>query len=394
MARAMPSWACTATRWTSPLERAALVATTPRVVLPGGTGSGRTSPSGPGSARRSRMAALAPPGTRAPASTVPSSSRTSPPALTAARAPTVTGPASTTAQPRPPLVMKSGPAVLPTVAPMPAPTLPSCPSAVTAARQAASPSAGPGLPVADGQVEQHGRGHDRDRPAEAPVAQPAPLAPGDHALGGGQPERAAPGQQHRRDALDVGLRLEQVGLAGAGPAAAHAGRGHVPGRRHHHRAAGQADRVGPVADGQVLDAQGHRTQDPWTRRTLVRRRLRAAALAGTSTSSAKAAISASRTSCPSRKAQWPVSSRISRRDPGILSAMYRAAAGGVSRSLSPTTIRAGTPTASSDSDRSKSTRLGNTLAQTSTSVPDRVVSMNPTWLGDGFDPKPNSRVPR
>ena len=38
----------------------------------------------------------------------------------------------------------SGPAVLPTVAPIPAPTLPSGPSAVEAARQAASPSAGPG----------------------------------------------------------------------------------------------------------------------------------------------------------------------------------------------------------------------------------------------------------
>jgi hypothetical protein len=57
-------------------------------------------------------------------------------------------------------------------------------------------------------------------------------------------------------------------------------------------------------------------------------------------------------------------------------------------------ITAGTLTASSDSDRSKSIRLGKTLAQTSTSVPARVWSMNATWLGDGFDPKPNSRVPR
>ena len=37
--------------------------------------------------------------------------------------------------------------------------------------------------------------------------------------------------------------------------------------------------------------------------------------------------------------------------------MYSAAAGGVRRSLSPTATRAGTLTASSDSDRSKSTRL-------------------------------------
>src|SRR5215211_5325612 len=146
MALAMPSWACTATRWASPLVRAALVATTARVVLPpGGTGTS-PSPAGDwsGAVRRSRRAVLAPPGTRAPASTVPSSSSTSPPALTAARAPTVTGPASTTAQPSPPLVMCSGPAVLPTVAPMPAPTLPIGPSAVVAASQAASPSAGPG----------------------------------------------------------------------------------------------------------------------------------------------------------------------------------------------------------------------------------------------------------
>ena len=74
--------------------------------------------------------------------------------------------------------------------------------------------------------------------------------------------------------------------------------------------------------------------------------------------------------------------------------MCLAAAGGVRRSLSPTATRAGTPTASSDSERSKSTRLGKTLAQTSTSVPASVWSMNATWLGEGFDPKPNRRVPR
>src|ERR671913_175113 len=65
MALAMPSWACTATRWTSPLVRVALVATTARVVLPpGGTGSGR-SPPWSGAASRSRRAGPAPPGTPA-----------------------------------------------------------------------------------------------------------------------------------------------------------------------------------------------------------------------------------------------------------------------------------------------------------------------------------------
>src|SRR4029450_2842763 len=118
-----------------------------RVLLPPGPPmDGGTSPSplAGGAVRRSRRTARAPPGARVPASTVPSSASTSPPALTATRAPTVTGPASTSDQPRPPLVIRSGPATLPTVQPIPAPTLPIGPSAGTAARQAASPSAGPG----------------------------------------------------------------------------------------------------------------------------------------------------------------------------------------------------------------------------------------------------------
>src|SRR4029450_6612414 len=108
-----------------------------RVLLPpGGPGSGRTSPSplAGGAVRRSRRTARAPPGARGPASTVPSSASTSPPAwtatggptsaappspraappaLTAPGAPPVPGPASTSDQPRPPLVIRSGPATLP-----------------------------------------------------------------------------------------------------------------------------------------------------------------------------------------------------------------------------------------------------------------------------------------
>ena len=76
------------------------------------------------------------------------------------------------------------------------------------------------------------------------------------------------------------------------------------------------------------------------------------------------------------------------------SAMNLAADGGVRRSLSPVAIRAGMLTAASDSERSKSTRLGKTLAQTSTSVPASVLSTKATWLGEGFEPNPNRRVPR
>src|SRR6266540_2821035 len=90
----------------------------------------------------------------------------------------------------------------------------------------------------------------------------------------------------------------------------------------------------------------------------------------------------------------PASLRISSRASGILEAMWRAWAGGVRRSLSPTAISVGSARLSSTSERSKLTRLGKTLAQTSMSVPDSRRSVKATWPGDGLEPKPNSLVPR
>ena len=61
---------------------------------------------------------------RAPAMIWPSAPRTSPSALTTAIAPTTSPAPSATAQPKPPFIAHSLPAALPTVAPVPAPTLP------------------------------------------------------------------------------------------------------------------------------------------------------------------------------------------------------------------------------------------------------------------------------
>ncbi len=68
--------------------------------------------------------------------TSPSSSTISPIALTAARAPTVTPSCARDAVPSPPLAARSGPWILATVAPVPAPTAPSSTSAEAASHAA------------------------------------------------------------------------------------------------------------------------------------------------------------------------------------------------------------------------------------------------------------------
>jgi hypothetical protein len=62
---------------------------------------------------------------------------TSPSALTAISAPTVTWPTRTLALPMPPFMAEAMPNSLPTVAPAPAPTLPCAGAALLAAAQAA-----------------------------------------------------------------------------------------------------------------------------------------------------------------------------------------------------------------------------------------------------------------
>src|SRR6266545_1350861 len=101
--------------------------------------------------------------------------------------------------------MLSGPPILPTVAPMPAPTLPMGPSSVLAAAQAASPSAGPG------------------RASQLPTA---------------RSNSTAAGEQHRGHGFQVRLRMEQVGLARPRSASPDRAGGDVAGRWDQHGAAG------------------------------------------------------------------------------------------------------------------------------------------------------------
>ena len=85
---------------------------------------------------------------RDPAMIAPVASRTSPKALTTASAATDTrsapSPAAATAQPTPPFIAHAGPAPFPTVAPVPAPMLPSAISSDRASSHAAYAIAGVG----------------------------------------------------------------------------------------------------------------------------------------------------------------------------------------------------------------------------------------------------------
>src|SRR6266511_778443 len=146
MAMSRASWAARARRWARSLDRRAFVATTASVVFangraggasacpwpvgepPGGRPVGASSESGSGSA---------------PARMSPASSRISPRAFTAARAPTTSSPRRADAVPRPPFTARWGPWSLATVAPAPAPTFP-WGTSVEAELHACAPSPGPG----------------------------------------------------------------------------------------------------------------------------------------------------------------------------------------------------------------------------------------------------------
>lgn len=135
MARASPSCAHTASRRAWAFVMVASVATTPIVVLVPASSVFGTSPAS--SARRVSRSP-SPPALRAPATGRPDSgSTTSPAALQATSAPTVTPSTVIDALPMPPFMAYSMPKSLPTEAPAPAPTLPSAGSARDAAAQAA-----------------------------------------------------------------------------------------------------------------------------------------------------------------------------------------------------------------------------------------------------------------
>ena len=161
----------------------------------------------------------------------------------------------------PPFIACAMPNSLPTVAPAPAPTLPCAGGRGRRglAGGVAGLRVGPDARIAEPQVEQHRRRHDRharraDREAVAALVEPA-----HHAAGGVEAERAAAGEQHRVHALDQVAGREQVGLARAGRGAAHidaAGRARFA---EHDGAAGRPPRVGVVADAAGPADIGDRT---------------------------------------------------------------------------------------------------------------------------------------
>ena len=172
-----------------------------------------------------------PPASRGPASTAPlAGSTTSPAALTATSAPTVTPPARRRlAEPRPLLVARSKPSILPTVAPVPAPTQPCGTGAVDGRSQAASPAAASGRTSgrarrAGRRARPRGRCGTRSGPTSTPAA--VRLQPAHHAGRGVEAEGAAAAEQHGVHALHGVHGVEQVGLARAGRRAAHVHAGH------------------------------------------------------------------------------------------------------------------------------------------------------------------------
>ena len=156
-----PVVAMRATTASCAFESAALVTTTPIVVF---------SPSGAVAAGGCRSSVRAsanpsPSSVRAPATMVPvSGSTTSPTAFTAINAATCKPPGTSMSEvPMPPFIARPGPPSLPTVAPAPAPTLP---SSMSSARALSAPPHSRTPPwsdrrIADPEVVEDRGGHDR-----------------------------------------------------------------------------------------------------------------------------------------------------------------------------------------------------------------------------------------
>ena len=168
-----------------------------------------------------------------PAMTRPSRPTTLPSALqTAIAASTCPSASARPAMPTPPMRTPSGPESLATVAPVPAPTLPSIGSSPrSAASQAAAPSAAVGRTSArpmPRSIQDRGR-HDRDRSALGREADAAFGQPGHHAIRGRQAERGPAGQA---DGVD---RARRASRDAAGPSRAYPGRSRARRRRRRRR---------------------------------------------------------------------------------------------------------------------------------------------------------------
>ena len=187
------------------------------------------------------------PATRAPVS----GSYTPPIALTAAIAPTTTpSPRSTLAVPMPPLTARSIPSVFATVAPVPAPALPSSTHAVGRIEARGIPvfRAGMDSVLGDADVEQDRRRHDRhrDRPGAVPdvALSQEPDRPGRRI----QPESTPAAQDYGLHLRDVAGRPQQVRLPRPRRRTANIHTPNRPAPAQHHSTPGPAIKVSRMAD--------------------------------------------------------------------------------------------------------------------------------------------------
>ena len=163
-------------------------------------------------------------------------------------------PRSTLAVPMPPLMARSKPRVFATVAPVPAPTLPSSTTPSEALRHAAYPSSARGWTrcFRNADVEKDRRGHNRHRDGACPVSD-IPLCQEPHHAGRRiEPERAPAAQDDGMNLRDVVGGPEQVGLASAGSRAANVYAPDCTVPAQHDGASATALSVGGVTD---LDAR-------------------------------------------------------------------------------------------------------------------------------------------
>ena len=253
MLRARPSCPTVASREACALVMTASVAITPIVVLvPASSGCGRLAAQQRAAAVEQRLA-VARARARDDLRRVADRSRRRAHCRRSAR-PTVTPSTVTEAVPMPPFIARSMPKILPTVAPVPAPTLP-CAGAL-GRRQLAGAIAGgrvrPDRRVAHHQVEQHGAGHERQH-APAPTGKPTPCSSSQRItpVAASRPQALPPASRMRVHAIDHVGRRQQVGFARAGRRAAHIDTRHCALARDHHAAAGGTPAVGEMAD---LDA--------------------------------------------------------------------------------------------------------------------------------------------
>ena len=124
--------------------------------------------------------------------------------------------------------------------------------AACAAASKAPPAMG-SVGAAEGEVDEDGAGDDGDDAGGDREAAAALLQPAHDAAGGVQAEGAAAAEKDGVDAVDEVAGAEEVGLAGAGGAAAHVGGGDGAVGAEDDCAAGGGLPVGPVTDLEAGD---------------------------------------------------------------------------------------------------------------------------------------------